>query len=126
MCGHCTIGVVTAILEGGLMEMKEPQTEVVLEAPAGIIRTVADVKDGKVTGVTLTNVPSFRYKKDLHVEYEGKDVVYDICFGGSFFALVDTEKNFGIKVGPDTAGFLTKFSSFMLQEVNKTVSIQHP
>ena len=50
MCGHCTIGVVTAILEGGLMEMKEPQTEVVLEAPAGIIRTVADVKDGKVTG----------------------------------------------------------------------------
>ena len=49
--------------------MKEPQTEVVLEAPAGIIRTVADVKDGKVTGVTLTNVPSFRYKKDLHVEY---------------------------------------------------------
>ena len=78
MCGHCTIGVVTAILEGGLMEMKEPQTEVVLEAPAGIIRTVADVKDGKVTGVTLTNVPSFRYKKDLHVEFEGKDVVYDI------------------------------------------------
>lgn len=126
MCGHCTIGVVTAILEGGLMEMKEPQTEVVLEAPAGIIRTVADVKDGKVTGVTLTNVPSFRYKKDLHVEFEGKDVVYDICFGGSFFALVDTEKNFGIKVGPDTAGFLTRFSSFMLQEVNKTVSIQHP
>ena len=126
MCGHCTIGTVTAILEGGLMEMKEPQTEVVLEAPAGLIRTVADVKDGKVTGVTLTNVPAFRYKKDLHTTYEGKDVVYDICFGGSFFAMVDTEKNFGIKVGPDTAPFLTKFSSFMLNEVNKTVEIQHP
>ena len=126
MCGHYTIGTVTVILEAGLMEMKEPQTEVVLEAPAGIIRTVADVKDGKVTGVTLTNVPAFRYKKDLKTTYEGKDVTYDICFGGSFFAMVDTEKNFGIKVGPDTAGFLTKFSSFLLNEVNKTVEIQHP
>lgn len=126
MCGHCTIGTVTAILEGGLMEMKEPETEVVLEAPAGIVRTIAKCNDGKVTGVTLTNVPAFVYKENLHIEYEGKDVVYDICFGGSFFALVDTEKNFGIKVGTDTAGFLTKFSSFMLNEVNRTVEIQHP
>lgn len=126
MCGHCTIGVVVAILEGGLMPMKEPQTEVVLDAPAGLIRTVADVKNGKVTGVTLTNVPAFRYKKDLEIEYKGKKVIYDICFGGSFFAMVDTEKNFGIKVGPDTAGFLKEFSSFMLEEVNKTVEIKHP
>ena len=126
MCGHCTIGAVTAILEGGLMEMKEPETEVILEAPAGIIKTVAQCKNGKVTGVTLTNVPAFVYKKDLEIEYEGKKVVYDICFGGSFFALVDVEKNFGIKVGQDTAKFLTDFSSFMLKEVNATVEIQHP
>lgn len=126
MCGHCTIGTVTAILEGGLMEMKEPETEVVLDAPAGLIKTVAQCKNGKVTGVTLTNVPAFVYKKDLEIEYQGKKVVYDICFGGSFFALVDTEKNFGIKVGQDTAKFLTEFSSFMLKTVNKTVKIQHP
>ena len=126
MCGHCTIGTVTAILEGGLMEMKEPETEVVLEAPAGIVKTVAQCKDGKVTGVTLTNVPAFVYKRNLEIEYQGKKVVYDICFGGSFFALVDTEKNFGIKVSPETSKFLTEFSSFMLEEVNKQVEIQHP
>ena len=40
--------------------------------------------------------------------------------------MVDTEKNFGIKVGPDTAKFLKDFSSYALQEVNKTVEIQHP
>ncbi|NLY86955.1 MAG: proline racemase [Clostridiales bacterium] len=126
MCGHCTIGSVTAILEGGLMEMKEPETEVVLEAPAGIVRTVAQCKDGKVTGVTLTNVPAFVYKRDQVVNYNGKDVVFDICFGGSFFALVDTEKNFGLKVGVDTAKFLTEWSSFALQEINKQIPIQHP
>jgi proline racemase len=126
MCGHCTIGAVTAILEGGLKEMQEPQTEVVLEAPAGLIRTIADCKDGKVRGVTLTNVPSFVYKEDCEIEYQGKKVVFDICFGGSFFALVDTEKNFGIKVGTDTAKFLTEFSSFALQEINNKFEIQHP
>ncbi len=34
----------------------------------------------RLAGVTLTIVPSFRYKKDLHVEFEGKDVVYDTLF----------------------------------------------
>lgn len=126
MCGHCTIGTVTAILEGGLMEMKEPETEVVLEAPAGIVRTVAQCKDGKVTGVTLTNVPAFVYKENCELEYQGKKVVFDICFGGSFFALVDTEKNFGIKVSPETAGFLTEWSKFALNKINEEFEIQHP
>lgn len=126
MCGHCSIGAATVILEAGLMEMKEPQTTVKLDAPAGVITLVADCKDGKVTGVTLTNVPSFVYKKDLKMEYQGKEVTYDISFGGSFFIMVDTEKNFGIKVGPDTAKFLKDFSSYALEEVNKTVDIQHP
>lgn len=126
MCGHCTIGAVTCILEGGLKEMKEPQTEVVLEAPAGLIRTVADVKNGKVTGVTLQNVPAFVYKRDLKLDYNGKEVVYDICFGGSFFALVDTEKNFGVRVGTDTAGLLTDFAKFALVKINEEVEIQHP
>ena len=126
MCGHCTIGAVTAILEGGLMAMNEPFTHVTLEAPAGLIRTTAKCENGKVTGVTLTNVPAFVYKENLELEYQGRKVVYDICFGGSFFALVDTEKNFGIKVGVDTAKFLTEWSSFALQEINRTIPIQHP
>ena len=126
MCGHCTIGAVTAILEGGLMEMKEPQTEVILEAPAGIIKTVANCKDGKVTGVALTNVPAFVYKENCELEYDGKTVVFDICFGGSFFALVDAEKNFGLKSCPETKDYLTKWSSFALKAINEKYEIQHP
>ena len=126
MCGHCTIGVVTVILEAGLMEMHEGENNVVLEAPAGIIRTVATVKNGKVTGVTLTNVPAFVYKENCELEYEGKKVVFDICFGGSFFALVDAEKNFGLKSNPETKDFLVKWSSFALKEINEKFEIQHP
>ena len=65
MCGHGTIGSVTALIETGLVEAKEPYTEVVLDAPAGLIRTKAEVKNGKVLNVTLTNVPAFYIKKIL-------------------------------------------------------------
>src|SRR5699024_3975538 len=37
MCGHATIGVSTAIVETGLVEVTEPQIELVLETPAGYV-----------------------------------------------------------------------------------------
>lgn len=126
MCGHCTIGVVTGILEGGLMEMHEPETKVILDTPAGIIRTVAECKSGKVTGVRLINVPSFVYKREQKIRCGEKEIVYDICFGGSFFALVDTEKNFDRKVSVDNVKYLKEISGEMLKELHKNVSVQHP
>lgn len=125
MCGHGTIGSVTAIIESGLVEAKEPFTEVVLEAPAGIIRTKAEVKDGKVLNVTLTNVPAFLYKENLTTVIDGKEITYDIAFGGSFFALCDVEQ-IGINVEPKNIPALTSFGMKMVENVNKEQTMQHP
>lgn len=126
MCGHCTIGAVTVILEAGLKEMYEGKNEVVLEAPSGIIRTIAHVKDGKVTNVTLTNVPSFVYKENLTVNIDGQDIPFDISFGGSFFALVDTTKIGFEEISPKTVHELTVLGMKMLDKINKEIEIQHP
>lgn len=125
MCGHGTIGSVTAIVETGLVPAVEPYTEVVLEAPAGLIRTKAEVKDGKVLNVTLTNVPAFLYKENLTTVIDGREVKYDISFGGSFFALVDLSQ-FGWNVEPKTIPELTDFGMKVIEQVNKEVEIQHP
>ena len=125
MCGHGTIGSVTAIIETGLVPAVEPYTEVVLDAPAGIIRTKAEVKHGKVLNVTLTNGPAFLYKELLTTTVDGREVKYDIAFGGSFFALVDAEQ-FGWTVDPDSIPKLTDFGIHMLEQVNKEVEIKHP
>ena len=74
MCGHCTIGAVTVAVEAGLVESKEGENEVILDAPAGLIRTKAVVKNGKVENVTLTNVPSFVYKENQKVTIDGKEI----------------------------------------------------
>lgn len=125
MCGHGTIGSVTAIIEGGLVEAKEPYTEVVLEAPAGIIRTKAEVKDGKVLNVTLTNVPAFLYKENLTTVIDGQEITYDISFGGSFFALVNADK-LGIEITPKNIPAITDLGMKIIDQVNKEVKMQHP
>ena len=127
MCGHCTIGAVTVAVETGMVEAKEPCTEVVLEAPAGIIRTKAEVKDGKVLGVTLENVPCFLYKADQKLDIDGREISFDIAFGGSFFALVDTDK-LGLvdEISPKTIPCLTELGMKLLEKINKEIKVKHP
>lgn len=125
MCGHGTIGSVTALIETGLVEAKEPYTEVVLDAPAGLIRTKAEVKNGKVLNVTLTNVPAFLYKENLTTVIDGKKIKYDISFGGSFFALVDLSQ-IGKTVTPENIQELTRFGMQLVKQVNEEVKIKHP
>lgn len=125
MCGHGTIGTVTAIIESGLVEAKEPYTEVVLDAPAGLIRTKAEVKGGKVVNVTLTNVPAFLYKENLKTVIGGKEVTYDISFGGSFFALCDVTQ-IGLDIIPENIPALTEFGMKLIENANKENQIQHP
>ena len=45
MCGHAIIGIVTTLVEMGMVPVKEPVTEVTLELPTGLIRARANVND---------------------------------------------------------------------------------
>ena len=126
MCGHCTIGAVTVILEAGLKPMKEGENEVILEAPAGLIRTKANVKDGKVIDVTLTNVPAFVYKENQSVNVDGKDYPVTISFGGSFFAIVDTKKCGLPPIDQKSADMYVELGMKMLEKINKEIKVKHP
>ena len=68
MSGTNTICVTTVLLETGMLPMREPVTEMTLEAPAGLIRVRADCADGKVQGVTFQNVPAFAAHLDARIE----------------------------------------------------------
>src|SRR3981081_3229107 len=59
MSGSNTICVATVLLATGMLPAVEPVTEIVLEAPAGLITVRADVANGKVKRVTFRNVPAF-------------------------------------------------------------------
>ena len=87
MCGHGTIGVATVLVERGLVEVREPETVVRLDTPAGLVEARVSVADGRARAVTLRNVPSFLYERDRRLG----DAIADIAFGGNFYALVPVD-----------------------------------
>ncbi|MDR1017460.1 MAG: proline racemase family protein [Lachnospiraceae bacterium] len=126
MCGHGTIGTSTALVEGKLIPVTEPYTYINLDAPAGLIRVKVRVEDGHAKEVTLVNVPSFLYKENLKINIEGKEITYDIAFGGSFFAMVDIRQFEGLTICPKNIPEITRYGMEILEKSNKDVSVFHP
>lgn len=126
MSGSNCICLVTVLLETGMIEMKEPETIVTLETPAGLVRARASCKDGKCERVTLDMTASFVDQLDAVVEVErfGK-VTVDIAFGGIFYALIDPAQ-FGLKVVPENARKLVDLGSRIHRAVNQQLDIRHP
>lgn len=126
MCGHGTMGVATFLVEREYVKVTEPYTHLVLDAPAGLIGVKVRVEKGKVLEVSLTNVPSFVYKRDVEVYLpEIGKVSVDISFGGSFFALVKAE-DLGLKVSLEYIEDIMKLGVQLRDEINKEVVVTHP
>lgn len=126
MCGHGSIGTASMLVETGMVPVQEPCTEVVLDAPSGVIRTKVHVVGGKAEEVSILNVPAFLYKKDLTIETrEWGIITYDISFGGSFFVLVDAEK-IGLALEMENVEEITNLGMELLELINGSVEIRHP
>ncbi len=126
MCGHGSIGTASMLVETGMVPVTEPYTDVVLDAPSGLIRTRVKVKNKKAEEVSIRNVPAFLYKENLQAEVPGYGVItYDISFGGSFFVLVDAVKA-GVEIEMKNIETLTELGMALLKKVNAEVEIKHP
>jgi proline racemase len=126
MCGHGTIAICTVLVEMGLVEAREPVTEIVLDTPAGIVRAQAEVKDGGVESVTIRNVPSFLYKAAVQVEVPDLGrLTVDIAYGGNFYAILPAA-SVGLRVAPENADQVIAYGTKIWRAVNEQVEIRHP
>lgn len=93
MSGSNLICTVTVLLETGIVTMREPETVVMMDTPAGPVRAVASCRDGKCVSVTFENVACFVDRLAAPLEVEGfGTVLADVAFGGMFYAMVDATK----------------------------------
>jgi proline racemase len=126
MSGSNTINTVTVLLETGIVPMVEPVTELVLEAPAGLVRVRADCRDGRCEGVTFENVPSFASALDAPVDVPGiGELRVDVAYGGAFMAFVDAEA-LGYAIVPEEARALAELGERIRPAVEAQVEIAHP
>ena len=127
MSGGNTISVATVLLEMGLLPMKEPVTELTLEAPAGLIGIKAECSNGKVTSVTFKNVPAFaaHLDKEIDVPHLGK-VTVDVGWGGMFYAIADVRQFPHIKLEPEYGGEIARISAMIRQAAIEQLPVKHP
>jgi proline racemase len=126
MCGHGTIGVVTAIVETGLVAVTEPYTEVRLDTAAGLVVAKVHVKDGKALSVTFTNVPSYVLVPRARVEVRGVGPVdVSIVYGGNLYVVADAAQ-FGTALEIANLEDLTNFGLALVANAREQVQINHP
>jgi 4-hydroxyproline epimerase len=94
MCGHGTIGTITIAIEEGLINPKIPGL-VRMETPAGLIEVTYKQENNKVKSVKLINVISYLHSTGLTADCpELGELIFDVSYGGNFYAIVDIQKNF--------------------------------
>jgi proline racemase len=125
MCGHGTIGVATVLVETGMVEVREPETVVSLDTPAGLVRVRVAVEGGRARAVTLRNVPSFLLARDRVVELDGAQVRYDMAYGGNFYALLPAA-SLGLEVAAERSDALVERGLALMAAINRADAPVHP
>jgi proline racemase len=126
MCGHGTIGVVTTLIETGLVETCEPVTSLTLDTPSGLIRVAARVKAGKVQSVSIQIVPCFAYKLDQILQVPGfSSLNVDLVYAGGFFTMIDAAQ-LGYDLIPENAPKIVRLGMDVIAAANAQFTVQHP
>lgn len=126
MSGSNTICVATALLETGILPIKEPVTELTLEAPAGLVKVRATCADGKVTRVTFENVPAFAVHLNVPVEVATIGTVkVDIAWGGMMYVLFEGWQ-VGLNLTPDEGADCVKFGEMVKAASREQYPSVHP
>ena len=126
MSGSNSICVATVLLDTGLIEMQEPVTEFVLEAPGGLVPIKAYCENGKARSIEVHNLPSFADQLDAALEVEGLGTLtVDTAYGGDSFVIVDAAA-LGFEIKPDEARDLTETGRKITRAANEQLGFEHP
>jgi len=91
-CGDSTYSISAMLVNTGMVEAKEPTTEIVLDTVAGLVKTRVEVVNGEAEGIAMQGTPSF-YLKTVKVDMpEVGELEADIAYGGLWYAFIDAKK----------------------------------
>lgn len=126
MSGSNSICVSTVLLDGGLVPMREPVTELLLEAPGGLVRVRAECRGGKAERIFVENLPSFAARLGVALEVEGLGtLVVDTAYGGDSFVFVDPAA-LGLALTPDEAHDIARLGVRISDAATEALGFEHP
>jgi len=126
MSGSNSICVATVLLETGILPITGHETDLVLEAPGGLVKVRAFCRDGKVERIRITNVPSFVDQLAVPLEVPGLGTLtVHTAYGGDSFVIVDADAA-GIEISPDKARELAETGVRITAAANEQLGFKHP
>ena len=126
MCGHDTIGVGTALVEAGMVEVQEPHTYVTLDTAAGLVKLQIEVRNCSAVSVTFVNAPAFVMVQDAEIR-TGKygTLRADIAYGGNIYAILPSA-SVGLHINPQSSMLLIEAGNYLKQRINEQIEVHHP
>jgi trans-L-3-hydroxyproline dehydratase len=126
MSGSNTICTATVLLETGMVEMREPQTLLRLEAPGGVVEVRAACRDGRCESVEFDNVACFADRLDAELEVEGLGTItVDVAYGGMWYAIADAGA-LGFAIEPSEARDLSLAGERIRAAARDQLLCSHP
>ena len=126
MSGSNSICVATVLLDSGILPMTEPETHLTLEAPGGLVKVVAQCRNGKAERITVQNLPSFVDRLDTALEVDGLGtLIVDTAYGGDTFVIVNAQA-LGFAITPDEARDLAECGVKIIAAANAQLGFVHP
>jgi proline racemase len=118
MCVHGTIGVLTTLVELGIVKKAVAKKGLVFDTPSGLIHTRARMSSGK-TSVLVRNVPSYFMKEARARLGEGrKEISASLAYCGNVFAYVNA-KDLGVTIEPKNLRKLLSVARELLPQFGK-------
>jgi proline racemase len=124
MCGHATIGVVTTLVEHGLIDVADGEQEICVETPAGRIETRVTVVERKAASVTFVNQPAFLLES-FTISAAPGEVEVNVAYGGQWYAFVEAER-FGLSIEPNKIDSLISRAAEIRPAIAEAVTGRDP
>jgi len=124
-CGDSTYSCSAALVNTGMVDVKEPMTDITFDTVAGLVRTKVEVKDGVAKAIYMQGVPSFYWKTMKFDIPDVGEVEADIAYGGLWYAFVDADK-IGLKPALENKDHWIPLGWKMRNYIADKIKVDHP
>jgi 4-hydroxyproline epimerase len=125
MCGHGTIGTVTAAIEQGLVVPREAG-RIALETPAGRVTAEYENTGDYVERVRQFKVASYLHATDVVIDVPGLGaLIVDLAYGGNYYAIIEPQANWR-GLNAMSADDIVRLSPLVREAAQRALSPVHP
>jgi len=124
-CGDSTYSCSAALVNTGMVDVKEPYTEITFDTVSGLVKTKVEVEDGVAKSIAMQGVPSFYWKTMKFDIPKVGEVEADIAYGGLWYAFIDADR-IGLKPTLETKGEWIPLGWNIRNFIASQIKVDHP